>query len=110
MWSHWTGQKIVCINGTPTIERKHLTIYPALNVVYTIRSIINGNDETAFHLVEIHNKPALHKTPTGNAMTEVAFVKSRFRPVQTTQSDISLLQSLLNPTTKIVDPKALERT
>jgi hypothetical protein len=91
------GDKVVCVdNSRPPNYHGVLTVLPEIGVVYTIRRIApftwsTGTSGVGVWLEEITRST---KNPRGS---EQPWGASRFRPVQTRKTDISIFTAMLKP-------------
>jgi hypothetical protein len=96
------GQKVTLVNDRsedPSARRfyeTHGVVYPVVGVVYTVRKVAPHTISGVLLLLleEINNRDA--STILGFDL-EPGFEAYRFRPVVTRSTDISIFQSMLNP-------------
>lgn len=90
----YVGQKVVCVDGSAAYSGDKQAP-PVKNFIYTISEIENDPFEGMFVSVfEIKHLPhpfGLHSCP---------WRASRFRPIQETQTDISIFTVMLGPKQK----------
>jgi len=84
------GQKVVWVESEPCFG-SYGEICPVAGPIYTVRTIGIVNGGVGMRLDEIHNEPRLY---TGGVF-ECAFRASHFRPVKTTQTDISVFTEIV---------------
>lgn len=102
-YHHWyVGMKVVCISG-PLIQNRTKITQPIIGSIYTIREIFPCSPQKvdlcpiSIRLIEIINTPRQYL----EGFSECKFFACRFRPLHNT--DISIFNSLLNPTPKQIE-------
>lgn len=80
------GQKVVCVDASPYYCTPRVSTSLRLNAVYTIRALHDLYGITCVSVEEIEGG------------IEHAFAATRFRPVVTRKTDISIFTKLLTPT------------
>jgi hypothetical protein len=89
------GMKVICIDGNFK-TRVHKENYPTEGFIYTIRDIVEAqNNGIAFLLEEIINKPCFHILNGIRIKVETPFKSERFKPVK--ETSIDCFKSMLGP-------------
>lgn len=95
-WDLRAGMKVICIDptwgATGDFQRTYCPNLPTLGEVYTVRDIhvYRAYDEAFIRLVEVVN-------PAVESPNEPVFMASKFRPLVTRSTDISIFTKLLTP-------------
>lgn len=91
------GQKVVCISGPISNDGGYGDEkQPEIGRVYTIRCMETWDGILCVSLVEIINPIHSYLQAVG----ELVFVASRFRPVVSRKTDISIFKRMLTPSQK----------
>ena len=91
-WSFKPGDKVVCVDNSLPWNRKWDDDAPEVGKVYTVKKIIvDFEGDVALRFCEINRSPLAFAQHGVN----IGYKATRFRPVQTKKTDISIFTDML---------------